>query len=79
MDRTIMEGDPHAVLEGLILGAYALGAEQGFLYVRAEYPLAIQHLEIAMAQARELGLLGENILNSGFSFDARINRGAWAP
>jgi NADP-reducing hydrogenase subunit HndC len=78
MDRTIMEGDPHAVLEGLILGAYALGAENGFLYVRAEYPLAIRHLEIAMAQARSLGLLGENILNSGFSFDARINRGAGA-
>ena len=78
MDRTIMEGDPHAVLEGLILGAYALGAEQGYLYVRAEYPLAIKHLEIAMSQARELGLLGENILNSGFSFDARINRGAGA-
>jgi NADH:ubiquinone oxidoreductase subunit F (NADH-binding)/(2Fe-2S) ferredoxin/Pyruvate/2-oxoacid:ferredoxin oxidoreductase delta subunit len=78
MDRTIMEGDPHAVLEGLILGAYALGAAQGYLYVRAEYPLAIKHLEIAMSQARDLGLLGENILNSGFSFDARINRGAGA-
>ncbi len=78
MDRTIMEGDPHAVLEGLILGAYALGAEKGYLYVRAEYPLAIRHLEIAMAQARSYGLLGENILNSGFSFDARINRGAGA-
>ncbi len=78
MDRTIMEGDPHAVLEGLILGAYALGAERGYLYVRAEYPLAIKHLEIAMAQAKELGLLGDNILNSGFSFDARINRGAGA-
>ncbi len=78
MDRTIMEGDPHAVLEGLIIGAYALGAEQGYLYVRAEYPLAIKHLTIAMEQARALGLLGENILNSGFSFDARINRGAGA-
>ncbi len=78
MDRTIMEGDPHAVLEGLILGAYALGAQQGYLYVRAEYPLAIRHLETAMAQARELGLLGDNILNTGFSFDARINRGAGA-
>jgi NADH:ubiquinone oxidoreductase subunit F (NADH-binding)/(2Fe-2S) ferredoxin/Pyruvate/2-oxoacid:ferredoxin oxidoreductase delta subunit len=78
MDRTIMEGDPHAVLEGLIIGAYALGAEQGYLYVRAEYPLAIRHLEIAMAQARQYGLLGDNILNSGFSFDARINRGAGA-
>ena len=78
MDRTIMEGDPHTVLEGLILGAYALGVAQGYFYVRAEYPLAIKHLEIAMSQARELGLLGENILNSGFSFDARINRGAGA-
>jgi len=78
MDRTIMEGDPHAVLEGLILGAYALGASQGYLYVRAEYPLAIKHLEIAMSQARELGLLGENILNSGFSFEVQINRGAGA-
>jgi len=78
MDRTIMEGDPHSVLEGLILGAYALGAERGYLYVRAEYPLAIKHLEIAMVQARERGLLGDNILNSGFSFDARINRGAGA-
>jgi NADP-reducing hydrogenase subunit HndC len=78
MDRTIMEGDPHAVLEGLILGAYALGAEKGYLYVRAEYPLAITHLEIAMAQARELGLLGKNILNSDFSFDVQINRGAGA-
>lgn len=78
MDRTIMEGDPHAVLEGLILGAYALGAEQGYLYVRAEYPVAIKHLGIAMEQARELGLLGENILGTDFSFDVRINRGAGA-
>ncbi len=78
MDRTIMEGDPHAVLEGLILGAYALGAHQGFLYVRAEYPVAIKHLTIAMEQARALGLLGENILGSGFSFDVQVNRGAGA-
>jgi len=78
MDRTIMEGDPHSVLEGLILGAYALGAQKGYLYVRAEYPLAIKHLEMAMQQARAYGLLGENILNSGFSFDAQINRGAGA-
>ena len=78
MDCMLMEGDPHAVLEGLILGAYALGAEQGYLYVRAEYPVAIRHLTKAMEQARELGLLGENILGSGFSFDARINRGAGA-
>ncbi len=78
MDGAIMEGDPHSVLEGLILGAYALGAEQGYLYVRAEYPVAIRHLEMAMAQAREYGLLGENILGTGFKFDARINRGAGA-
>ncbi len=78
MDRTIMEGDPHAVLEGLILGAYALGSERGYLYVRAEYPLAVKHLELAMQQARSLGLLGDNILNSDFSFDAQINRGAGA-
>ena len=78
MDRTLMEGDPHALLEGLILGAYAMGAHEGFIYVRAEYPLAIEHLNIAMAQARELGLLGENILGSNFSFDVQINRGAGA-
>ncbi len=78
MDRTIMEGDPHSVLEGLILGAYALGAEMGYLYVRAEYPLAIKHLELAMEQARAYGLLGKNILNSNFSFDVQINRGAGA-
>ncbi len=78
MDRTLMEGDPHALLEGLIIGAYAMGAHQGFMYVRAEYPLAIEHLQIAMEQARELGLLGEDILGTGFSFDAQINRGAGA-
>jgi len=78
MDRTLMEGDPHALLEGLILGAYAMGAHEGFIYVRAEYPLAIEHLNIAMDQARELGLLGEDILGSGFSFDVQINRGAGA-
>ena len=78
MDCMLMEGDPHAVLEGLILGAYALGAEQGYMYVRAEYPVAIRHLNLAMDQARALGLLGENILGSGFSFDVRINRGAGA-
>ena len=78
MDRTIMEGDPHAVLEGLIIGAYALGSQKGYLYVRAEYPLAIHHLELAMKQAKAYGLLGDNILNSNFSFDAQINRGAGA-
>ncbi len=78
MDRTLMEGDPHALLEGLIIGAYAMGSHEGFIYVRAEYPLAIEHLTIAMDQAREIGLLGENILGSGFSFDVQINRGAGA-
>ncbi|MBI5583586.1 MAG: NAD(P)H-dependent oxidoreductase subunit E [Deltaproteobacteria bacterium] len=78
MDRTIMEGDPHAVIEGMILGAFALGAHQGFIYVRAEYPIAIKHLTIAMDQARALGLLGGNILGTGFSFDIQINRGAGA-
>jgi NADH-quinone oxidoreductase subunit F len=78
MDRTLMEGDPHAVLEGLIIGAYCIGSNQGFLYVREEYPLARKHLSIAMEQARELGLLGSNILGSGFDFDVRIIRGAGA-
>jgi len=78
MDCALMEGDPHALLEGLIIGAYAMGSHQGFLYVRTEYPLAIEHLNIAMAQARELGLLGENILGTGFSFEVQINRGAGA-
>ncbi len=78
MDRTIMEGDPHAVLEGMIIGAYALGCRQGYIYVRAEYPIAIKHLIIAMDQARSLGLLGQNILGTGFDFDIQINRGAGA-
>jgi NADH-quinone oxidoreductase subunit F len=78
MDRTIMEGDPHAVLEGMIIGAYAMGATQGFIYVRLEYPVAIRHLTIALEQARNLGLLGKNILGSGFDFDIQINRGAGA-
>jgi NADP-reducing hydrogenase subunit HndC len=78
MDRTLMEGDPHAVLEGMAIGAYALGAQQGYIYVRMEYPLAVRHLGIAIEQARALGLLGENILGTGFNFDVQINRGAGA-
>jgi len=78
MDRAIMEGDPHMVLEGMALGAYAMGARQGFLYVRHEYPIAIRHLTAAIQQARALGLLGPNILGTGFDFDIQINRGAGA-
>jgi NADH:ubiquinone oxidoreductase subunit F (NADH-binding)/(2Fe-2S) ferredoxin/NAD-dependent dihydropyrimidine dehydrogenase PreA subunit len=78
MDRAIMEGDPHAVLEGMIIGGFAMGAHQGFLYVRHEYPIAIQHLSVAVQQARALGLLGKNILGTGFDFDVQLNRGAGA-
>ncbi len=78
MDRSILEADPHAVLEGMVIGAKAIGAHQGYLYVRAEYPLAIKRLEIAIAQAKEYGLLGKNILNSGFDFDVEIYQGAGA-
>jgi NADH-quinone oxidoreductase subunit F len=78
MDRSIMEGNPHAVLEGMLIGAYAIGAAHGYLYVRNEYPLAVEHLKNAIGQAREMGLLGENILGSSFSFDIRINRGGGA-
>ena len=78
MDRSLMEGDPHAVIEGMIIGGYAVGSSHGYIYVRNEYPLAVAHLTTAIAQAREFGLLGQNILGSGFSFDVRINRGAGA-
>ena len=78
MDRNVLEGDPHRVIEGMIIGAYAIGATKGFIYVRAEYPLAIRRLKIALKQAREKGFLGENILSSGFSFDIEIKEGARA-
>ena len=78
MDRSVLEGDPHAVLEGMTIAAYAIGAQNGFIYVRAEYPLAIARLGVAIAQAREYGFLGENILGSGFSFDIAIKQGAGA-
>lgn len=78
MDRSIMEGDPHSVLEGMILAGYAIGAKKGFIYVRAEYPLAIERLQTGIAQAREKGFLGENILGSGFDFDLQIFQGAGA-
>lgn len=78
MDRSIMEGDPHRMLEGMMIAGVACGASQGYIYVRAEYPLAVSRLETAIAQARECGLLGENILGSNFSFDLKINKGAGA-
>ncbi len=78
MDRAVMEGDPHAVLEGMIIGGYAIGATQGYVYVRHEYPLAVKRLTLAIDQAREAGLLGANILGSGFSFDVKISKGAGA-
>ena len=78
MDRSLLEGNPHSVLEGLILGAYAMGRSRGFIYVRQEYPLACKHAQMAIDQAREYGLLGENIFGSGFSFDVKIHRGAGA-
>ena len=78
MDRSIMEGDPHKMIEGMMIAAYAVGAQEGYIYVRAEYPLAISRLKLAIEQAEERGLLGENILGSGFSFRLHINRGAGA-
>ena len=78
MDRSVLEGDPHSLIEGMIIGGYAMGANEGVIYCRAEYPLAIKRLEIAMGQAREKGFLGKNILGSGFDFDIRIKAGAGA-
>ncbi|MEA5136579.1 MAG: NADH-quinone oxidoreductase subunit NuoF [Candidatus Fimivivens sp.] len=78
MDRSVMEGDPHKMLEGMIIAGYASGSNEGYIYVRAEYPLAVDRLKIAIEKARAWGLLGKNILGSGFSFDIHINRGAGA-
>jgi NADH-quinone oxidoreductase subunit F len=78
MDRAIMEGNPHSVIEGMLIGAYAIGSSQGYIYVRNEYPLSVERLKQAIEQAREFGFLGENILGSTFSFDIRINRGGGA-
>jgi NADH-quinone oxidoreductase subunit F len=78
MDRALMEGDPHAVLEGMIIAAYAVGAHQGYIYVREEYPLAVIRLQEAIDQAEHEGLLGDNILGNNFSFDIKISRGAGA-
>ena len=78
MDRSLLEGDPHRIIEGMAIAAYAIGADEGYIYVRAEYPLAIHRLEVALEQAAELGLLGENILGSGFNFNLHIKKGAGA-
>ncbi|HWQ79663.1 MAG TPA: NADH-quinone oxidoreductase subunit NuoF [Anaerovoracaceae bacterium] len=78
MDRSVLEGDPHSLIEGMIIGGFSMGATEGVIYVRAEYPLAIHRLEIAMDQAREKGFLGKNLFGTGFSFDIRIKAGAGA-
>ncbi|NMA55319.1 MAG: NADH-quinone oxidoreductase subunit NuoF [Firmicutes bacterium] len=78
MDRSIMEGDPHSIIEGMVIGAYAIGAKQGYIYVRAEYPLAVKHLQQALTMTRAMGLLGENILGTSFSFDISLYRGGGA-
>ena len=78
MDRATLEGDPHSVLEAMVIGGYAVGADKGYIYIRAEYPLAIERLQIAIGQAREAGLLGDDILGSGFNFDIELRLGAGA-
>jgi NADH:ubiquinone oxidoreductase subunit F (NADH-binding) len=78
MDRSIIEGDPHSVLEGMLIGAYAIGSHHGYIYIRQEYPLARERLNIAIQQAREYGLLGDNIFGTGFQFDIKVARGAGA-
>jgi NADH:ubiquinone oxidoreductase subunit F (NADH-binding)/(2Fe-2S) ferredoxin/Pyruvate/2-oxoacid:ferredoxin oxidoreductase delta subunit len=78
MDRAVLEGDPHTVLEGMLIAAYAIGAPKGYVYVRAEYPIAVTHIKKAAADARAAGLLGENILGTSFSFDVKIKEGAGA-
>uniref|UniRef100_A0A7C4EVV9 NADH-quinone oxidoreductase subunit NuoF n=1 Tax=Desulfomonile tiedjei TaxID=2358 RepID=A0A7C4EVV9_9BACT len=78
MDRSLLEGNPHSVLEGLTIGAYAIGAHEGYIYVRQEYPLAVENVNVAIRQAEEYGFLGENILGSGFDFVVKVHRGAGA-
>jgi NADH:ubiquinone oxidoreductase subunit F (NADH-binding) len=78
MDRSLLEGNPHSVIEGMIIGAYAIGAQEGYIYVRMEYPLAVQHVNLALEQAREIGFLGESILSSEFAFDIHLIEGAGA-
>ena len=78
MDRSVLESDPHSVIEGMLIAGYAVGASEGYFYIRAEYPLAIKRLEIALSEARDAGIIGENIKGSGFNFDIRIRQGAGA-
>ena len=78
MDRSLVEGNPHSVLEGMLIGAYAIGSHEGYVYIRNEYPMAVRHVRMAIQQAEECGLLGENILGSGFDFNIRIKRGGGA-
>jgi len=78
MDRALLEGNPHSILEGLIIGGYTIGAHEGFVYVRQEYPLAVENVTLAIRQAEEYGLLGSNILGSGFDFVVQVHRGAGA-
>jgi NADH-quinone oxidoreductase subunit F len=78
MDRSLLEGNPHSVIEGMIIGAYAIGSNEGYVYVRNEYPLAVKHLENAIKQAEELGFIGKNILGSGFDFTIKVSRGGGA-
>ncbi len=78
MDRSVLEGDPHSVIEAMTIAGYAIGAHQGYIYVRAEYPIAVHRLEVAIGQAREYGLLGKNIFESGFDFDLELRLGAGA-
>jgi NADH-quinone oxidoreductase subunit F len=78
MDRSVLEGDPHSLIEGMVIGAFAIGAHQGYVYVRAEYPLAVERLQHALGQARDYGLLGDDIMGSGFAFDLEIRMGSGA-
>ncbi len=78
MNRRVLEGDPHSVLEGMIIAGFVIGAERGYIYCRAEYPVAVRNLNIAIQQAHEFGFLGENILGTGFNFDLEVRQGAGA-
>jgi NADH-quinone oxidoreductase subunit F len=78
MDRSVLEGNPHSIIEGMVIGAYGTGATEGIVYVRNEYPVAVKHLNIALQQTHEMGLLGESILGTGFSFDIKMVKGAGA-